>query len=846
VSHGTYFDIDAFWIGCSVQDIVYATLTGAIGPFSGSLNLTDFTGKLQNAGVNFIPLFPIPAFDDVIKSADVCVIEDAANPGDNTLALLLMFEDGPGGDKSAFTQSFVPQGADGAIEVDFGWLMRSFIAREINNALGLSDPNSLDTTGHLSGSYNVGGGVQLLNLDIGILPGSDNITAGACVQKSGFCYTVTGTTGATIIINITNGVLNVYPQLGATSVSTDIPWYCYLASAVLGGIIGGVIGFFAGGVIGLAVGAALGAAAGVGGLAAAQSGVTGVINSALSKVVNAINGDLPDIKQQLTGFKAVIQDVQVDDITFTNAIVPIESVPFKSGDLTIANNSYLDLDTGTVSASSSLAGADLSWTGSGSDRCLTPLGSIAKLAETGGADLSKIALYQLYQYSYKSDKVTIAQLGPAGSTAPVFGYRTDQFRYGCFQVTKAQDDSIQLRYKTYLTYQGPSTIQGHINDAVPNPVGNASVKVGSKQLTTDYNGFYSTSVDPCVCIVSVDHSGYASSAAGITVYPEATNTLDFVLAPEPITVKGTVTTATALGLQRDVKTPAPATGQNVVTAPGQTIIPEIQVPVCGATVTLSLNFENMGPAQAILSTQTDAMGSYSLTIDPGNYYQDYAVTVQAAGYVNAEVILSLCDGTVKYGSTSTQNFTLVKPTVLQGHVTDTGGKPVGGAFVDVTDNAGAVVGDSQLETDAGGFYSINIDPGVYKVSAVQVGFQASQASVTVNAHTTTTQDIVLESGVTGAIQGHVVDKLGNQVDDVNVKVGSVFVVTDSGGFYKALISPGVYEVVAGDLDYDPSKASVTVPNATVVTQDFTLTEKPTPQPGKGTNPTSTPGSHDLE
>jgi hypothetical protein len=84
------------------------------------------------------------------------------------------------------------------------------------------------------------------------------------------------------------------------------------------------------------------------------------------------------------------------------------------------------------------------------------------------------------------------------------------------------------------------------------------------------------------------------------------------------------------------------------------------------------------------------------------------------------------------------------------------------------------------------------------------------------------------------------------VDDVNVKVGSVFVVTDSGGFYKALISPGVYEVVAGDLDYDPSKASVTVPNATVVTQDFTLTEKPTPQPGKGTNPTSTPGSHDLE
>jgi hypothetical protein len=281
------------------------------------------------------------------------------------------------------------------------------------------------------------------------------------VQKSGFCYTVTGTTSATIIINITNGVLNVYPQLGATSVSTDIPWYCYLASAVLGGVIGGVIGFFAGGIIGLAVGAALGAAAGAGGLAAAQSGITGVINSALSTVVNAINGDLPDIKQSLTGFNAVIQDVQVDDITFTNAIVPIESVPFKSGDLIIANNSYLDLDT--VSTSSSLAGADLSWTGSGNSRVLTPIGSIAKLAETGVNDLSKITLYQLYQHSYKNDPVNIAHLGPAGSSAPVFGYRSDQFRYGCFQVTKTQDDSIQLRYKTYATYQGSSIVPALAN-----------------------------------------------------------------------------------------------------------------------------------------------------------------------------------------------------------------------------------------------------------------------------------------------------------------------------------------------------------------------------------------------
>ena len=61
-----------------------------------------------------------------------------------------------------------------------------------------------------------------------------------------------------------------------------------------------------------------------------------------------------------------------------------------------------------------------------------------------------------------------------------------------------------------------------------------------------------------------------------------------------------------------------------------------------------------------------------------------------------------------------------------------------------------------------------------------------------------------------------------------------------------LVNPGVYEIIAGDLSYVQGKASVTVTNAAVVTKDFTLTEKTLPQPGKGTNPPSTPGSHDLE
>jgi hypothetical protein len=78
---------------------------------------------------------------------------------------------------------------------------------------------------------------------------------------------------------------------------------------------------------------------------------------------------------------------------------------------------------------------------------------------------------------------------------------------------------------------GPGVIQGHVTDvtdaANPNPIPDASVLIGSIQLSTDSMGFYTLRVDPGVYNVSAIQSGFVPSRDTVTVPALKTITKDF-------------------------------------------------------------------------------------------------------------------------------------------------------------------------------------------------------------------------------------------------------------------------------------------------------------------------------
>ena len=87
-------------------------------------------------------------------------------------------------------------------------------------------------------------------LDSTIAPANDFIDVQVKVSKSGFCYDATGTVGARIKIKVTGGNLIVQAQVDPPNIDVDIPWYCWIAGAVIGALLGGVLFGVIGGIVG--------------------------------------------------------------------------------------------------------------------------------------------------------------------------------------------------------------------------------------------------------------------------------------------------------------------------------------------------------------------------------------------------------------------------------------------------------------------------------------------------------------------------------------------------------------------------------------------------------------------
>jgi hypothetical protein len=158
-----------------------------------------FANSLRN--LKLIPLVPFPVDHTttnnlLFKNADVRIIDDTSPADQDASAFLLTFGGGSPGDKSAFTQSFVPPGANSTIVASMAWICR-MISPLINTALGFDEGTFTDC--HLTHSvrFDQEHEVDLTALTI-TAEDDDSLHLVVSISKSGFCYSATGTVGGKI------------------------------------------------------------------------------------------------------------------------------------------------------------------------------------------------------------------------------------------------------------------------------------------------------------------------------------------------------------------------------------------------------------------------------------------------------------------------------------------------------------------------------------------------------------------------------------------------------------------------------------------------------------------------
>ncbi len=342
----------------------------------------------------------------------------------------------------------------------------------------------------------------------------------------------------------------------------------------------------------------------------------------------------------------------------------------------------------------------------------------------------------------------------------------------------------------------PGTITGTVTDAVTtNPIEGASVSVFSGQTfianaLTDAMGKYTIpDLEPGqYTVIARAGTTYQTASQGATVIGGMTTTVDFALQLNPGAIAGTVTN----------------------TFNGK--------PIPGTAISVYSNLTVIG------SALTDANGSYSIIgLAAGNY------TVVA----NAKDFNIVAVGAVvTAGNTTIVNFALeVTPGTISGTVRNAAtSMPIPGTAIEVRN--GPILIASAI-TDPNGRYSIpNLEPDIYFVTAIAVGFQAQAKIATVSPSQTTIVDFSLNP-VPGAISGFVRDAVTtNPIVNATVAVfdGTTLInsaLTAVNGSYTVPdLAPGNYIVLVIAQGYQEAFSGETVVSGATTMADFALNRNP--------------------
>jgi hypothetical protein len=419
------------------------------------------------------------------RDVDVRIIDDTSAADLDALGYLFTMGGGSPGDRNAFSQSFIADDLQVGLGLNFGWLCRK-LSPAIDQKLGtgghfqnceLTQPTTITVTNKDGEKKEV----HLTRLRISLVDGGLGVDVG--VEDSGFCWSATADVSATLTLTVdSSGTLTAKVDVGNPNVDTDVPWYCYLAAAVLGALTGGLIDvvFALGSVVVAAV---------IGGVVAplllwlTVGQIEGSVNDGLDAAADAINStditkDLPvDLK-----FDRVV----VDDITLHGSIRVLPYAPLHAaGTVVIKDGQRLDLDTGAV-GDPTLPSADLEWSRSAGATVHTGVGNFvvggrnaslravcgAQLGRTGRTDFDNILRCDLYDSTYSApNPVSLEELAAVTvfgwmfgdayrETLLVYGVRTNEGRWAAVQVVEVTDTSIRVRYETFAEAEPSVTITG--------------------------------------------------------------------------------------------------------------------------------------------------------------------------------------------------------------------------------------------------------------------------------------------------------------------------------------------------------------------------------------------------
>ncbi len=396
-----------------------------------------------------VPILPIPvdrgATSSVkLKRGDVWIVDDASPADLDASAFMLTFGGGTTGTASAFTRSFISPGGNGGIAVAFDWLCR-VISPKIDEALELGGAFT-DCRLTRTVTIDEDDGIDLTKLEMTLEDGFIRVAAG--VKKSGFCYDASGTVAARIMLAIQDGELVVRSEVEDPVVDIDVPWYCYLAGAVIGGLVGLLFG-----VVGSIVGAILVPLI----LWVSSETVEGVVQSAIDRVADALNEIAPNLDVPAVGLNLIFSDVFIDDVTIGARVTAHGKAPIRcEGFLDVPNGAFVDLDRGVVGGPD-LPSQDLAWRGELLWRHLDAVCG-ATLARTDRPSFDEASRPTLYGFAYDApNPVSLDELatfdpfssGTFRESMRVFGVRTNEGRWSMIQAVDVRMDGIRVRYRTY-------------------------------------------------------------------------------------------------------------------------------------------------------------------------------------------------------------------------------------------------------------------------------------------------------------------------------------------------------------------------------------------------------------